>query len=76
MYIAILFEILYLSSIKYTHKQKDNENSSCHIKLLKHMGKYFWSGLDFYFRYEVRRFEQQVWDIMIEASWKSQGMGT
>ena len=39
IYIGIVFENLYLSSIKYTHKH--TENSIFHIKLLKHHGKVF-----------------------------------
>ena len=38
IYIGFVLEILYSSSIKCTHKQKDTENSTFHIKLLKHHG--------------------------------------
>ena len=37
-FIGVVFETLYSSSIKYTHKHKDTENSAFHIKLLKHHG--------------------------------------
>ena len=38
IYIGIVFEILYSSSIKYIHKEKDTENSAFRIKLLKQLG--------------------------------------
>ena len=38
IYIGIVFETIFSSSVKYTHKQKDTENSTFHIKLLKHHG--------------------------------------